>query len=204
MVVDRTLDERREELRNLKGQGRLGGGVRRIDAQHQKGKLTARERIALLLDDGTFEELDPFALPHSDDSWAPDKKTLGDAVVTGYGNVNGRLAFVYSQDFTVAGGSLSEVVARKICKVMDHALNSGAPMIGLIDSAGAKIQEGVDSLAGYSDIFLRNTRCSGVIPPGLGHSGTRGRGRDVLAGADRLRANGRRDRPDVHHRPGRR
>ena len=164
MVVRRKVDERGEELRALREQSRLGGGARRIDAQHQKGKLTARERIALLLDDGTFEELDPFALPHSDDPWPPDKKTLGDAVVTGHGNINGRLAFVYSQDFTVAGGSLSEAAGRKICKVMDHALNSGAPMIGLIDSAGAKIQEGVDSLAGYSDIFLRNTRCSGVIP----------------------------------------
>ena len=158
MVVRRKVDDRQDELRELRERSRAGGGPTRVEAQHQKGKLTARERIALLLDDGTFEELDPFAIHHSTESG------LADAVVTGYGKVDGRLTFVYSQDFTVMGGSLSEVVADKICKAMDHAMSTGAPMVGLIDSAGARIQEGIDSLAGYSAIFLRNTRASGVIP----------------------------------------
>ena len=164
MVVRRKADDKREELQQLRERAKLGGGVRRIEAQHQRGKLTARERIALLLDGGTFEELDPFVQHTSTEFGLAEQKFPGDAVVTGYGKVNGRLAFLYSQDFTVLGGSLSEVVAQKICKVMDHALNTGAPIVGLIDSGGARIQEGIDSLAGYSDIFLRNVRASGVIP----------------------------------------
>ena len=164
MVVRRKVEQKQEDVRRLREQGRLGGGTRRIEAQHAKGKLTARERIALLLDEGTFEELDPFVLPHSSRYGLDDKKHLGEAVVTGYGKVNGRLTFLYAQDFTVLGGSLSAVVAQKICKAMDHALKTGAPIVGLIDSGGARIQEGVDSLAGYSSIFLRNTRSSGVIP----------------------------------------
>ena len=164
MVVRRRVDDALDELREMRELGRLGGGQRRIDAQHSRGKLTARERIDLLFDEGTFEELDPFAQHRAADFGLADQKTLGDAVVTGYGKVNGRLAFAYSQDFTVLGGSLSEVVAQKICKAMDLAGNSGAPMIGLIDSGGARIQEGVLSLAGYADIFLRNVRSSGVIP----------------------------------------
>ena len=164
MVVRRKVHDKHEELRQRKEKSLLGGGLKRIEAQHERGKLTARERIALLLDEGTFEELDPFALPYSADKEPDDKKLFGDAVVTGYGKVNGRLAFVYSQDFTVLGGSLSDTVSQKICKVMDHALNTGAPMIGLVDTGGARIQDGVDSLAGYSAIFLRNTRASGVIP----------------------------------------
>ena len=164
MVVRRRVDDALDELREMRELGRLGGGKRRIDAQHSRGKLTARERIDLLFDEGTFEELDPFAQHRAADFGLADQKTLGDAVVTGYGKINGRLAFAYSQDFTVLGGSLSEVVAQKICKAMDLAVNSGAPMIGLIDSGGARIQEGVLSLAGYADIFLRNVRSSGVIP----------------------------------------
>ena len=164
MVVRRRVDDALDELREMRELGRLGGGQRRIDAQHRRGKLTARERIGLLFDEGTFEELDPFAQHRATEFGLADQKTLGDAVVTGYGRVNGRLTFAYSQDFTVLGGSLSEVVARKICKAMDLAGNSGTPMIGLIDSGGARIQEGVLSLAGYADIFLRNVRSSGVIP----------------------------------------
>ena len=164
MVVRRKADDKREELQQLRERGRLGGGVRRVEAQHQRGKLTARERIALLLDEGTFEELDPFVQHKSTEFGLAEQRFPGDAVVTGYGKVNGRLAFLFAQDFTVLGGSLSEAVAQKICKVMDHALNTGAPIVGLIDSGGARIQEGIDSLAGYSDIFLRNVRASGVIP----------------------------------------
>ena len=164
MAVRRITDDKRNELYRKREQARLGGGPSRIEAQHKRGKLTARERIALLLDEGTFEELDAFAQHRATEFGLADQRFLGDAVVTGYGHVNGRLTFVFSQDFTVMGGSLSEVVAQKICKAMDLALNSGAPMVGLIDSGGARIQEGVDSLAGYSSIFLRNTRSSGVIP----------------------------------------
>ena len=164
MVVRRKVDEQLEDLRGKKEQSRLGGGQRRIDAQHERGKLTARERIELLMDENTFEELDSFVQHRATDFGLGDQKYLGDAVVTGYGKVNGRLTFVFSQDFTVFGGSLSEAVGQKICKVMDLAANSGAPMIGLIDSGGARIQEGILSLAGYADIFLRNVRSSGVIP----------------------------------------
>ena len=164
MVVRRRVDDALDELREMRELGRLGGGQRRIDAQHSRGKLTARERINLLFDEGTFEELDAFAQHRATEFGLANQRTLGDAVVTGYGRVNGRLTFAYSQDFTVLGGSLSEVVAKKICKAMDLAGNSGAPMIGLIDSGGARIQEGVLSLAGYADIFLRNVRSSGVIP----------------------------------------
>ena len=164
MAIRRISDDKRQELSRKREEARLGGGRSRIEAQHRKGKLTARERISLLLDEGTFEELDPFVLHRATDFGVEERRFLGDAVVTGYGQINGRLTFVYSQDFTVVGGSLSEVVAQKICKVMDLAINTGAPMIGLIDSGGARIQEGVDSLAGYGEIFLRNTRASGVIP----------------------------------------
>ena len=164
MVVRRRVDDVLDDLNERREQARLGGGARRIEAQHRRGKLTARERIDLLFDEDTFEELDAFALHRATDFGLADQKTLGDAVVIGYGRVNDRLTFAYSQDFTVLGGSLSEVVGKKICKAMDLAANSGAPMIGLIDSGGARIQEGVLSLAGYADIFLRNVRSSGVIP----------------------------------------
>ena len=164
MIAGRKTDRKQEELGRIRERARLGGGQARIDAQHRRGKLTARERIDLLLDDGTFEELDPFALPRGEEFTASENSALGDAVVTGHGKVDGRLVFGYAQDFTVQGGSLSEAVARKICKAMDLAMKSGAPMVGLIDSGGARIQEGVDSLAGYSAIFERNVVASGVIP----------------------------------------
>ena len=164
MVVRRNVDGKLEELKEKKAQSRVGGGQRRIDAQHERGKLTARERIDLLLDEGSFEELDALMLHRGTDFGLAERHYLGDAVVTGYGRVNGRTTFLFSQDFTVMGGPLSEAVSQKICKVMDLATNSGAPIVGLIDSGGARIQEGVQSLAAYADIFLRNVRSSGVIP----------------------------------------
>ena len=164
MVVRRAVDQKRDELREKREEALLGGGVRRIEGQHRRGKLTARERITMLLDEGTFEEIDVFVLHRATEFGLENQKYLGDAVVTGYGKVNGRLVFVYSQDFTILGGSLSEAVAQKVCKVMDLAASTGAPIVGLIDSGGARIQEGVDSLAGYSSIFHRNVRASGVIP----------------------------------------
>ncbi|HSJ69303.1 MAG TPA: acyl-CoA carboxylase subunit beta [Anditalea sp.] len=142
----------------------LGGGEARIAAQHKKGKLTARERIHLLLDEGSFQEIDKFVMHRGKDFGIDKEHFLGDGVVTGFGNVHGRLTYVYSQDFTVFGGSLSETHAEKICKVMDMAMKNGAPIIGLNDSGGARIQEGVNSLGGYADIFYRNTLASGVIP----------------------------------------
>ncbi len=142
----------------------LGGGQKRIDRQHEKGKLTARERLVLLLDEGSFEEIGMLVTHRSTDFDMDKQKFLGDGVVTGYGTINGRLVYVFSQDFTVFGGSLSETHAEKICKIMDLAMQNGAPVIGLNDSGGARIQEGVVSLGGYADIFLRNTQASGVIP----------------------------------------
>lgn len=156
--------EKIDELTKLREQAKAGGGAERIEAQHSRGKLTARERINLLFDAGSFEELDPFAIHHCTDFGLAEQQFLGDSVVTGYGTIDGRLSFVFSQDFTVFGGSLSKVAAQKICKVMDLAAKNKAPIIGLLDSGGARIQEGVDSLAGYADIFTRNTLYSGVIP----------------------------------------
>jgi propionyl-CoA carboxylase beta chain len=153
--------ERLDEMRRM---ARKGGGEARIKAQHSKGKLTARERIELLLDPGSFEEWDMFVEHRCTDFGMEKDKTPGDGVVTGYGTIDGRLVFVFSQDFTVFGGSLSESHAAKICKVMDHAMKVGAPVIGLNDSGGARIQEGVASLAGYADVFQRNVMASGVIP----------------------------------------
>jgi propionyl-CoA carboxylase beta chain len=142
----------------------LGGGEARIAAQHKKGKLTARERIHFLLDEGSFQEIDKFVMHRAKDFGLDKEHYLGDGVITGYGEINGRLTYVYSQDFTVFGGSLSETHAEKICKIMDMAMKNGAPVIGLNDSGGARIQEGVVSLGGYADIFYRNTLASGVIP----------------------------------------
>ncbi|MBX9853334.1 MAG: acyl-CoA carboxylase subunit beta [Cytophagaceae bacterium] len=153
-----------EALNNLNKEALFGGGVSRLDAQHQKGKLTARERIDLLLDPGSFEEIGKFVTHRSKDFGLEKEVYLGDGVVTGYGKVNGRLTYIFSQDFTVFGGSLSEAHAEKICRIMDLAMQNGAPVIGLNDSGGARIQEGVVSLAGYADIFYRNTLASGVIP----------------------------------------
>lgn len=153
-----------EYLRGLQQQARLGGGEQRIADQHKKGKLTARERVAVLLDEGSFEEIDMFVEHRSSDFGLDKQKILGDGVVTGTGRVEGRLVCVFSQDFTVFGGSLSEAHAEKICKIMDLAMKVGCPIIGLNDSGGARIQEGVVSLGGYAEIFLRNTLASGVVP----------------------------------------
>ena len=153
-----------KQLEAKREQARLGGGQKRINAQHGKGKLTARERIELLLDEGSFEEWDMFVEHRCNDFGMANESVPGDGVVTGYGMINGRLVFVFSQDFTVFGGSLSEAHAEKICKVMDQAMKVGAPVIGLNDSGGARIQEGVASLGGYAEIFQRNVSASGVIP----------------------------------------
>ena len=150
------------EAKNIEAS--MGGGEKRIASQHEKGKLTARERIDLLLDEGTFEEIGKFVVHRAKDFGLDKEHYLGDGVVTGYGKVDGRLVYVFSQDFTVFGGSLSETHAEKICKIMDMAMKNGAPVIGLNDSGGARIQEGVVSLGGYADIFYRNTLASGVIP----------------------------------------
>jgi acetyl-CoA carboxylase carboxyltransferase component len=157
-------DSRIDLLRSLREQAQLGGGQERIDAQHEKGKLTARERIELLLDKGSFHETDMFVSHRTTDFDLDKRKYLSDSVVTGWGTIEGRLVYVFSQDFTVFGGSLGEVHAEKVCKIMDMALKNGAPVIGLNDSGGARIQEGVVSLGAYADIFLRNTLASGVIP----------------------------------------
>ncbi len=158
------VDPKIQRLHDLREQAKQGGGADRVEKQHKQGKLTARERIDLLLDSGSFRELDMFVMHRSNDFGMGDKKYLGDSVVTGWGTIEGRLVYVFSQDFTVFGGSLSQVHAEKICKVMDLALKNGAPVIGLNDSGGARIQEGVVSLGGYADIFLRNTMASGVVP----------------------------------------
>lgn len=155
---------RTEQLEQLRREALLGGGEKRIADQHRKGKLTARERLELLLDDGSFEETDMFARHRSNRFGLEKNRPLGDGVVTGTGKIHGRVVCVFSQDFTVFGGSLSEVYAEKICKIMDLAMKIGAPVIGLNDSGGARIQEGVVSLGGYADIFLRNTMASGVVP----------------------------------------
>ncbi len=159
-----TMREKLELLERHRASSEVGGGAARLAAQHAKGKLSARERLDLLLDDGSFVELDRFVTSRSAASADGDSSIFGDGVVTGYGRIDGRLVYVFSQDFTVFGGSLSEAHAEKICKVMDLAVRNGAPMIGLNDSGGARIQEGVVSLGGYADIFLRNTLASGVVP----------------------------------------
>ncbi|HLG93200.1 MAG TPA: acyl-CoA carboxylase subunit beta, partial [candidate division Zixibacteria bacterium] len=158
------LKEKLKLLEQMRQQALLGGGEARLEEQHKKGKLSARERLALLLDEGSFEEFDAFVTHRSTGFGLEKQKYLGDGVVTGHGKIDGRPVFVFSQDFTVFGGSLSEAHAEKICKVIDLALKNGCPVIGLNDSGGARIQEGVVSLGGYADIFLRNTLCSGVIP----------------------------------------
>jgi propionyl-CoA carboxylase beta chain len=153
-----------ERLKTLRDEAKLGGGAQRIEQQHERGKLTARERLALLLDPGSFIEFDAFVTHRATDFGLDQQRYLGDGVVTGHGTIEGRMVFVFSQDFTVFGGSLSEAHAEKICKVMDLAMKVGAPIVGLNDSGGARIQEGVVSLGGYADIFLRNTLASGVVP----------------------------------------
>jgi methylmalonyl-CoA decarboxylase subunit alpha len=158
------IEDKITQLLDKRELAKLGGGQKRIDSQHKKGKLTARERIDLLLDEGSFEEFDMFVSHRCKDFGIENEKYLSDGVVTGYGTIDGRLVYVFSQDFTVFGGSLSEMYAKKICKVMDQAMKVGAPVIGINDSGGARIQEGVQSLAGYAEIFQRNIMASGVIP----------------------------------------
>jgi len=157
MAKEQQLHEKRQALQQ-------GGGAERIDKQHQQGKLSARERISLLLDENSFQEIGAFVEHRSTNFGLDKQKFLGDGVITGYGNIHGRLVYVYSQDFTVLGGSLSETHAAKICRIMDMAMKNGAPIIGMNDSGGARIQEGVVSLSGYADIFFRNTRASGTVP----------------------------------------
>src|SRR3984957_13792437 len=153
-----------QRLESQRAAARLGGGKRRIEARHAKGKFPARERLDILLDPDSFEEWDMFVEHRSHDFGIAEQKVPGDGVVTGYGTVNGRVVFVFSEDFTVLGGSLREAHAEKICKIMDQAMKVGAPVIGLNDSGGARIQEGVASLAGYADVFQRNVEASGVVP----------------------------------------
>lgn len=157
-------DDKIKRLLEKRTEAKLGGGQKRIDSQHKKGKLTARERIDLLLDDGSFEEFDMFVTHTCHDFGLENEQYMGDGVITGYGTIDGRLVYVFSQDFTVFGGSLSEAYAWKICKVLDKAMKMGAPVIGINDSGGARIQEGVKSLGGYAEIFQRNIMASGVIP----------------------------------------
>src|SRR6266704_10049 len=159
-----TMREKLDLLERRRAESELGGGEARLEVQHEKGKLSARERIELLLDEASFVEFDRFVVHRSTEFGLDEQKIYGDGVVTGYGRIDGRLVYVFSQDFTVFGGSLSESFAEKICKVMDLAVRNGAPVIGLNDSGGARIQEGVVSLGGYADIFLRNTLASGVVP----------------------------------------
>ena len=156
--------EKLEQLISLRAKAKLGGGEKKIESQHKKGKYTARERIEMLLDDGSFEELDMFVTHRCTNFGMENEKYLGDGVVTGHGTIDGRTVYVYAQDFTVFGGSLSEMMAQKICKVMDMAMKMGAPIIGINDSGGARIQEGVTSLAGYAEIFERNILASGLVP----------------------------------------
>jgi propionyl-CoA carboxylase beta chain len=163
-LKEASIDEKIKHLKDFDEQAKVGGGQKRIDEQHAKGKLTARERIELLLDQGSFNELDQFVVHQCSEFGMANKKILGDGVVTGYGTIEGRLVYVFSQDFTVFGGSLGEMFAKKVCKLMDLALKTGAPVVGLNDSGGARIQEGVASLAGYGDIFFRNVISSGVVP----------------------------------------
>jgi propionyl-CoA carboxylase beta chain len=158
------MSKARQTLLDKRAAAQLGGGQARIEAQHSKGKLTARERIQIVLDEGSFQEIGAFVTHRSKDFGMEKQSILGDGVVTGYGRIEGRLVYIFSQDFTVFGGSLSETHAEKICKIMEMALDNGAPLIGLNDSGGARIQEGVVSLGGYADIFYRNVQASGVIP----------------------------------------
>src|SRR5438876_8409631 len=159
-----SMREKLDLLQQKRAKSKLGGGAERIAAQHDKGKMTARERLEVLLDAGTFVELDRFVTHRSTDFGLADQKFLGDGVVTGYGRIDGRTVCVFSQDFTVFGGSLAEAYGEKICKIMDSAVKIGAPVIGLNDSGGARIQEGVVSLGAYAEIFLRNVMASAVVP----------------------------------------
>lgn len=162
--TNHNMNAKVEELRTLREEGRNGGGPERIKRQHDLGRSTARERLDILLDPGSFRELDAFTRHRNHNFGMENNRPLGDSVVTGWGTIDGRLVYVFSQDFTVVGGTLSEIHSKKICKIMDMAMKTGAPVVGLNDSGGARIQEGVESLGGYADIFLRNTLASGVVP----------------------------------------
>lgn len=163
-IIPMIMKDKIELLDSKISEAQQGGGEKRIESQHKKGKLTARERVHFLMDEGSFQEVGMLVTHRSTNFGLDKQKFLGDGVVTGYGNINGRLTYVFAQDFTVMGGSLAEAHAEKICKIMDMAMKNGAPVIGLNDSGGARIQEGVVSLGGYADIFYRNTLASGVIP----------------------------------------
>ena len=197
------MSDRLEELRRRHAGAEAGGGAERRARQHKEGKLAARERIDLLLDEGSFEETDKLVRHRSRDFGMEEQIIEGDGFITGHGLIHGRPVFVFAQDFTVFGGSLSETNAKKIVKIMDLAMKTGAPIIGLNDSGGARIQEGVLSLGGYADIFLRNTLASGVVPQISRHHGSlRWWGR-VLACSHRLHLHGGRHQLHVRHRPGR-
>ena len=189
-----------EQLEGRRREAHLGGGETRIERQHARGRLTARERLELLLDDGSFEEYDLYVTHRCTDFGMGEQTIAGDGVVTGQGTINGRLVYVFSQDFTVFGGSLSETHAQKICKVMDMAVRNGAPVIGLNDSGGARIQEGVASLAGYADVFLRNVMASGVVPQISVIMGPVRWRRCLFTGHDRLHLHGQRQLLHVRHR----
>ena len=193
--------KRLERLEALKRESRQGGGPERLEAQRRKGKLTGRERLDLLLDEGSFVELDRFVTNRATEFGLADRKILGDGVITGHGTIRGRPAYVFSQDFTVFGGSLGEAHAEKIVKVQEMALRNGAPIIGLNDSGGARIQEGVVSLGGYADIFLRNTLSSGVIPQISVILGPCAGGRSLFSGHHRPGLHGARHELHVRDRP---
>lgn len=195
------MEDRLEQLRRLRAEAQRGGGPERIAQQHAKGKLTARERLELLLDKGSFREVDPFVTTRVTDFGLAERRYLGDGVVTGWGTIDGRLVYVYAQDFTVLGGSLGEGHARKIVKIMDMAMKNGAPIIGLNDSGGARIQEGVLSLGGYADIFLRNVMLSGVVPQISAILGPCAGGGCLLPCPHGFHFYGPRDQLYVHHRP---
>ncbi len=198
------INERLEQLAKLKEEARTPGNEASVRRQHERGKLTARERLELLLDPGSFVELDMLARHRAHGFGIENNRPLTDGVVTGWGTVDGRKIFVFSQDFTIFGGALGEVYAEKIHKVMDLAESTGAPLVGLNDGGGARIQEGVVSLASYGGIFHRNVRASGVIPQIIGGARTvRGR-RGLLAGDDRLHLHGEGRVEHVHHRSRRR
>ena len=189
------LEEKLTELKRRNSLADAGGGEERRARQHKQGKMSARERIEFLLDEGTFEETDKLVTHRCNDFGMDEQKVFGDGFITGYGRIEGRLVFVFAQDFTVFGGSLSETNAAKIVKIMDTAMRVGAPVIGLNDSGGARIQEGVMSLAGYADIFLRNTLASRRRPADLRHHGPLRRRRRVLARHHRLHPHGCRTLP---------
>ena len=199
-MTPRTTRDRIEAVERLREEAAHAGSSAAVDRQRERGKLLARERVELLLDPGSFTELDAFVQHRNPNFGMMDKRPYGDGVVTGHGTVEGRRVFVFSQDFTVFGGSLGEAFAEKIVKVMDMAVRFGCPIVGINDSGGARIQEGVVSLAGYADIFLRNVQASGRDPADLARDGTVRRRGGLLARHHRLRDDGRGDLAHVHHR----